>query len=222
MRALARDKGGTVTRDQPGLVVGNPSRDPRRFGELSDLPSAAAEARQIAAIYPGSLLLLQNAATRKSFLEGIQRSPWVHFAGHAVVNRDQPLLSMLVLATAPDGSDSGVLYAREIYGLNLAANRLVVLSACDTAEESGSGEGSTSLARAFLAAGAPTVVASLWKVDDRASAELFARFYERLRRGDDPARALRFAQLRLLKSNNTFLQHPSTWGAFEVIGASVH
>jgi CHAT domain-containing protein len=222
VRTLAREKrGGSAPRSEPGLVLGNPSFDRTRFG-LSDLPSAEAEAQRVAGMYPGSQLLLKNAATRKAFLEGAQHFSWIHFAGHAVINRDQPLFSMLVLAPASDGSDSGVLYGHEIYGLKLASTRLVVLSACDTGNESGSDEGSTSIARAFLAAGVPTVVASLWATDDRASAELFARFHERLRAGDDPAKALRFAQLSLLKSGIPSLQQPSKWGAFELIGASVH
>ena len=222
IRALAKEKRKrSAPHSEPGLVLGNPSFDHTRFG-LSDLPSAEAEARRIAGMYPGSQLLLKSAATRKSFLEGVQRFSWIHFAGHSVINRDQPLFSMLVLAPAPDGGDSGVLYGHEIYSLKLASTRLVVLSACDTGNESGSDEGSTSIARAFLAAGVPAVVASLWATDDRASAELFARFHERLRVGDDPAKALRFAQLSLLKSGIPSLQQPSKWGAFEVIGASVH
>ena len=111
--------------------------------------------------------------------------------------------------------------AREIYGLRLDRTRLVVLAACDTGNEYIPGsEGATSLARAFLAAGVPTVVASLWSVDDRATAGLFDRFHRFLIAGDDPVDALRKAQLELLHGSDPRDRSPRAWAAFEVIGAS--
>jgi CHAT domain-containing protein len=201
----------------PGLIVGNPAPG-SRVRYLKDLPGAAAEAKRIAGLYPGSLLLSGAAATKRDFLEQARRSGWIHFAGHAVTNNENPLLSMLVLAPAAGESDGGALYAREIYELDLHANRLVVLAACDSAADRTQGGGS-SLARAFLAAGVPTIVASFQRVDDRVTDQIFATFYDRLHAGDEPAAALRAAQLLLLRKGDPLLSRPSAWGAFAVIGA---
>ena len=81
-------------------------------------------------------------------------------------------------------------------------------------------EGVTSLARAFLAAGVPTVAASLWSVDDRPTAVLFDAFHRYLWNGEDPVDALRSAQLGMLRGGNPADRSPRAWAAFEVIGAS--
>jgi CHAT domain-containing protein len=205
--------------ENPGLVVGNPKLGPDMLLRLRDLPFAEEEAKRVAHQAPGSRLLLGEAATRGAFLEDLRRSSWVHFAGHGLVNRQNPLLSMLVLAPASDGSDPGALYARDIYELDLHGLRLVVLGACDSAEGAFEGGGGASLARAFLAAGARTVVAALWEIDDRASEELFAAFYDRLKRGLAPAAALREAQLAMIHSEDSALRSPLAWAGFQVIGA---
>jgi CHAT domain-containing protein/tetratricopeptide (TPR) repeat protein len=202
-----------------GLVVGNPALGGELLLRLRNLPFAEEEAKRIAGQARGSRLLLGKAATRGAFLDGLQRSSWVHFAGHGLVNRQNPLLSMLVLAPASDGSDPGALYARDIYGLDLRGLRLVVLGACDSAEGVSDGGGGASLARAFLAAGARTVLAALWEIDDRASEELFAAFYDRLKRGLAPATALREAQLAMIHSQDSALRSPVAWAGFQVIGA---
>ena len=136
-----------------------------------------------------------------------------------MVNEKNPLLSMLVFAPGK-GGDPGALYAHEIYQMDLARTKLVVLAACDTAGDVPVSEGASSLARAFLAAGVPTVVASLWSVNDRTTARLFQVFHQRLRAGADPGTALRDAQLTLLRSPGPE-SSPAAWGAFEVIGAGM-
>lgn len=203
-----------------GLVVGNPKLGSDLLLRLQDLPFAEKEAQRIAAVSPGSRLLLGAAATRSAFLEELLRASWVHFAGHALVNRQSPLLSMLVLAPASDGSDQGALYAQDIYDLDLRGTRLIVLAACDSAQGALDGGGGANLARAFLAAGARTVVATLWQTEDRASEELFKVFYDRVRRGVAPAAALRDAQLAMINSKeDSALQSPVSWAGFQVIGA---
>jgi len=96
-----------------------------------------------------------------------------------------------------------------------------VLAACETGNQYVPGsEGVTSLARAFLAAGVPTVVASLWSVDDRTTADLLDAFHRRLWDGEDPVDALREAQLGMLRGTDAAGRSPRAWAAFEVIGAS--
>lgn len=137
------------------------------------------------------------------------------------------LLSGLVFAgvnAEPDPArDDGYLSAEEIQHLDLAACDLAVLSACETALGSErSGEGLMSLRRAFEVAGAQTVVSSLWKVDDRASARIMAHFYQNYwAQGMDKGEALHQAKLLELRQNRADFQgdaRPSTWGAFVLSG----
>ena len=203
-----------------GLVVGEPEIDRKVLGNeaLVALPAAAKEARHLADL-TGARLLAGLGAHKAAFLAEAARAEWIQFSGHAVVDPANTLLSKLVLASG--GGDSGALTAQEIYSLKLGGTQLVVLAACDTGiEYVPGGEGVTSLARAFLAAGVPTVVASLWSVDDGATAHLFETFHRNLLNGGDAVDALREAQLDMLKSPNEKYRSPWAWAAFEVIGAS--
>jgi len=137
------------------------------------------------------------------------------------------LLSGLVLAgvnAKPDPArDDGYLSAEEIQYLDLSACDLAVLSACETALGSKrAGEGLQSLRRGFAVAGAKTVVSSLWKVDDRATATLMRHFYDNYwQKGMEKLEALHEARLRMLNQNRADYQgdaRPSTWGAFVLSG----
>jgi len=202
-----------------GLVVGEPALDRGRFPALYSLPEAAAEAAGLTAL-TGAVSLIGEAADKSSFLAAARQAEWIHFAGHAAVDPRNTLLSTLVLAPDRDGG-SGALTAREIYALDLHQTRLVVLAACDTGNEYVAGsEGATSLARAFLAAGVPTVVASLWDIGDHAAARLSDLFHRNLLAGDDAEEALRKAQLAMLHGSDETVRSPAAWGAFELFGAS--
>jgi CHAT domain-containing protein len=204
-----------------GLVVGEPALDLEHFPTLLPLRAAAEEARRLVKL-SGAVLLLEKDADKSSFLNAATHADWIHFAGHAVIDPRNLLLSKLMLAPGRDG-DPGWLTAREIYSLKLDGTRLVVLAACDTGNEYVPGsDGETSLARAFLAAGVPTVVATLRDVDDETTARLFEEFHQRMLAGADPADALRDAQLAMLRSGREADRSPAAWGPFEVIGASAH
>jgi len=143
----------------------------------------------------------------------------VHFATHGLLNNDHPELSGLVfsLVDKQGQSQDGFLRLLDIYNMELNAD-LVVLSACQTAlgKEIGE-EGLVGLTRGFMYAGAPRVVASLWKVDDEATAALMKKFYEgMLREHETPAQALRSAQqwMRTQKS----WQSPYYWAGFQLQG----
>jgi CHAT domain-containing protein len=204
-----------------GLVVGEPeiNHDVPGNETLVSLPEAKKEAEHLAQ-NRGAKLLVGPAATEAAFLAEAPRAEWIQFSGHAVIDPANTLLSKLVLASGKNG-DNGWLTAQEIYSLKLSGTRLVLLAACDTGNEYvPGGEGVTSLARAFLAAGVPTVVASLWSVDDEATAHLFDAFHRHYQASGDPVEALRKAQLDMLHSPNKNYRSPSAWAAFEVIGAS--
>jgi CHAT domain-containing protein len=142
----------------------------------------------------------------------------IHFATHGMMDTRHPEMSGLVLSMFNKKGEyqDGYLQLSDIYNLKLTAD-LVVLSSCESAlgKDLGS-EGIIGLPRAFLYAGARSVIASLWKVDDEATVPLMKTFYSRLQRGEDPARALRGAQLDLLKS--TQWSDSYYWAAFVLEG----
>ena len=143
----------------------------------------------------------------------------IHFATHGLINNQHPELSGVVLSLVDEQGrpQDGFLRLYDIYNLKLQAN-LVVLSACQTAlGKQIKGEGLVGLTRGFMYAGAPRVVASLWQVDDRATAQLMGRFYEAmLGRGLRPAAALRAAQVAMWKEKRW--QGPHYWAAFTLQG----
>ncbi len=143
----------------------------------------------------------------------------LHFATHGILNSEQPELSGLVLSLVDQQGkpQEGFWRLHEIYNLKLNAD-LVVLSACQTGlGKEVKGEGLIGLTRGFMYAGAPRVVASLWQVDDVATAELMKRFYRgMLQQRQRPAAALRAAQLEMQSKKQW--QHPFYWAAFTLQG----
>jgi CHAT domain-containing protein len=143
----------------------------------------------------------------------------IHFATHGLLNSNHPELSGLVFSLFDEKGQpqEGFLRLHEIYNLKLNAD-LVVLSACQTAlGKNVKGEGLIGLTRGFMYAGAPRVVASLWQVDDRATAELMKRFYKAmLKDGMKPAAALRVAQVSMLQEERW--NSPRYWAAFVLQG----
>jgi CHAT domain-containing protein/tetratricopeptide (TPR) repeat protein len=199
------------------LVVGNPMLSEPEL-QLPDLAGAQAEAQEIAALYQKADLMTGPIATKERFLDRLGRQDVVHFAGHALSNDSYPERSRLLLAAGTYDS-SGSLFAHEIARSNLKDVRVVVLGGCRT---SGGlirrGEGVMSLARPFLAAGVPAVIATLWDVNDNASRTLFVEFHRAMRRGSAPVDALRQAQLRLLESGSSYLARPVNWAGVVAIG----
>lgn len=143
----------------------------------------------------------------------------VHFATHGLLDAERPSLSGLVLSTVDERGtpQDGYVRLHDIYNMRLDAD-LVVLSACQTAlGKAIKGEGLIGLTRAFMYAGAPRVVASLWEVDDLATAELMKRFYAgMLRRHLSPVAALRAAQIEL--SHDSRWAAPYYWAGFTIQG----
>jgi CHAT domain-containing protein len=190
------------------LVVGNPD-----LGAGLALPWAEREARMVGQHEPGATVLLRADATEGRVKTLLGTVGLVHLATHGELSESDPL-SSAVLLTPGDGED-GRLEVREVFGLDLHA-RLVVLSACETGlGQLSRGDELVGLQRAFLYAGTPAVVTTLWKVDDRASFELIRAFYDRLDAGG-PVTALRQAQLETVRA----FPHPFAWAAFGLTGVS--
>jgi CHAT domain-containing protein len=217
VRSLGRWRAVSHERANRALVVGDPAFDSRLFPHAPRLPGAASEAIAVASLYPHSALLRDRAATRERLVAMAGIYPVLHLGVHTFVDDEYPLFSRLALA--PSAKDNGVLYGYEIQRLALPRTQVVVLASCETAGGASSPvEGVISMARSFLAAGAPVVVASLWSVDDELTTRVMVPFHRALRAGSDPSTALRDAQLQLLHDRDPRLRSPQAWAAFATIG----
>ena len=195
----------------------------RDFGieRLSRLPFTSIEAREIAKYAPQQTVLALGAdASRRKFLNGdFNDYKILHFATHGFLNQRNPDLSCLVLSLYDEKrqSPNGFLRVIDLYSLKLAAD-LVVLSACQTGlGKEVDGEGIVGLTRGFMFAGASSIVSSLWKVEDAATAELMKRFYHAmLVENQTPSTALRTAQNELRRIPR--FSHPRHWAGFVLTG----
>jgi len=202
--------------------------------DLPRLPRTRSEAQAIAALYAaeathrgkaadpaeGVFLALGFDAGREAALGGAgRRARILHFATHGVFDADNPLISGLTLSLVDHhgGRRNGFIGLHDLYGAELAA-KLVVLSGCRTAlGREIRGEGLVGLTRGFMVAGVPRVVASLWRIEDRATAELMTRFYRGLwSDGLPPAAALRAAQLSIRREPRW--RDPYYWAGFVIQG----
>jgi CHAT domain-containing protein len=194
------------------LLFGDPAaRDP----EFPRLKHAVAEMANVSKHFaPATVATYQGSQASPAAYRAapLDRFTFVHFTAHAAANLQSPLDSAVIL-TGPDNGFK--LYARDVAEMPLRAE-LVTVSACRSAgERAYSGEGLVGFAWAFLHAGASRVIAGLWDVDDRSTAELMDQLYGRLTAGASPASALREAKLAFLRNGGNFSK-PYYWGPFEL------
>ncbi|MBN2202212.1 CHAT domain-containing protein [bacterium] len=210
--SLARSERTVSGRRLAGSVFA--AADPDLGDERLSLPFADKEVRSLRRSFDAVNAFSGPSATRKTFLDHAAAATGVvHFACHASVVPDQPLSSALLLA--PAGEDDGRLSATDAFGASLRCG-LVALSACETGiGSSGTENGVPGFTWGFMTAGAPSVLSSMWKVDDLASAVLMKRFYRYVKAGQSRAEALRRAQLLV---RNAVDSHPSAWAAFGLNG----
>ncbi|MGA9770630.1 MAG: CHAT domain-containing tetratricopeptide repeat protein [Blastocatellia bacterium] len=191
-------------------------------GDLPRLPGTRIEAKEIVGLAGASQskLIIDFAANRAAATShDLSQYRYVHFATHGLLDSKNPELSALVLSLVDQqgrGQD-GYLRAHEIFNLNLPAE-VVVLSACETGlGKEIRGEGLVGLTRGFMYAGAKRVVVSLWRVNDRSTAELMKSFYRgMLRQGKRSAEALRAAQIGMW--NQKQWRSPYYWAPFVLQG----
>jgi CHAT domain-containing protein len=198
------------------LAVGNPAFDRTENPGLSNLPGAEREVDGIASRYPLHRVLVRGEATRKTVTYELTRADVAHFAAHYEIDPRSRLSSKLLLSET--ASESSGLDSADIYRMNLARTRLVILSGCKTGiEQQFRGEGVVSFARSFLVAGVPVVVASLWPVDSDATSELMIAFH-RFRKAEhrSTTEALMLAQQEMMTSER--YRNPFYWAGFTVIG----
>ena len=178
------------------------------------------ESESVSGFFPKqNTLLVGSRATESSFKKLAEGFDLIHLATHGYFNKANPLLSGLTLES--DANDDGRLEVHEIMNLRLKA-KLVTLSACDTAVGSGyfsdvpPGDDLVGLTRAFLSTGAPSVLASLWEINDRSAVSFMDSFYRQLRE-TDKATALALTQ-RQMRLRGRY-RHPYYWAAFVMVGA---
>ncbi len=165
----------------------------------------------VGSMYPQSRILLRKDASESNFKKAGSAFRRIHFATHGKFQADEPLKSGLYLAK--DADNDGVLTVGELYSMNLDAD-LITLSACETGlGKIANGDDVVGLTRGFLYAGSRSIVASLWSVDDKATATLMQAFYRNLA-SMNKRDALRQAQI---KTRDTF-PHPFFWAAFQLTG----
>lgn len=170
-------------------------------------PRIAEEIRELQTLFADAKLLLRDEATLERVKQEAAQVDLFHLACHAHFRQDNPQFSALQLA-------DGWLTLSDTYNLKLSSG-LVTLSACETGVNAvTAGEELVGLARGFLSAGSPSVVLSLWTVDDEATQELMSDFYRELLDLGNPAKSLQVAQIRMLRRQ----EHPFFWSSFALVG----
>jgi CHAT domain-containing protein len=189
------------------VVLANPDLGDSAF----DLPFAEQEADAIKRHRPEAMILKGKDAQEAKLRKLGPKEGVLHFATHGKFTHGRPLDSALLLA--PGSGEDGTLTAGEIFGLNLPGS-LVVLSACETGlSQLATGDEILGLTRAFMYAGVPQLITTLWEIDDQATSELMNELYETLGIESAPA-ALRTAQLKI----RSRYPHPFYWAGFVSVG----
>ncbi|BAU10738.1 TPR repeat-containing protein [Leptolyngbya sp. NIES-3755] len=211
--------------DQQGetLIVGNPSmplistpkaQTPTR---LASLPGSKKEADAIAKLLNVEAFT-DDRAKKSVILPKLANARLIHLATHGLLDdfKGAGIPGAIALAPSnPQEPNDGLLTASEISTLKLKAD-LVVLSACDTAQGTITGDSVIGLSRSLIGAGASSVIVSLWAVPDAPTADLMIEFYKHRMQQRDKARSLRQAMLTVMKSH----PHPKNWAAFTLIGSA--
>ncbi|MBW4512462.1 MAG: tetratricopeptide repeat protein [Scytonematopsis contorta HA4267-MV1] len=213
-----------AARGKNALVVGNPTIPKIKFGDsqmnLSPLPGSEREANTVAKLLD-TQALIGNKANKAVVMEKMQNAGTIHLATHGLLQDFKgfgvPGAIVLAADSKPSRNDgiNGLLTAGEILDMKLRAD-LVVLSACDTGRGKITGDGVIGLSRSLISAGVPSVIVSLWKVNDNSTEFLMSEFYRNLQQNPDKAIALRQAMLTTMKQQA--YSNPLRWAAFTLIG----
>lgn len=216
------------TADNTLLAFGNPITKVIAF--LGTLPFAEKEVKKVAALFSDGKATIEVGAdaTKTAYRNLAPKNSIIHLATHGLISEEKPMESALVLA--PDGADDGLLTVKDILTMPPLKAKMVVLSACQTGRGKITGDGVVGLSRAFIIAGAPSVVVSQWNVDDVMTEYQMCEFYKSFLSGKSKAAALREAQLKTIGFMDRLLAPPSgqtanrpnprLWAAFQLIGAT--
>lgn len=182
------------------------------------LPYAEVEVKTLEKLFDNAIVLVQDEATKQKVFEENSCYSILHFATHGVLDYNDYDNSYLILAADPATGDDGKLKIEEVFGLRSIENcKLVTLSACETAVSMQMMEGwPITTASAFLQAGVPSVIASLWSVDDKATSLLMEKFYENMKTMNT-LDALHKAQVDMAMDEK--YNHPYYWAPFQLVGS---
>lgn len=180
--------------------------------QLPSLAGAETEANQIADLFK-TQAITGSKATETAIIPKMSKARIIHFATHGLLDDFKGLGVPGAIALAPSNQDDGFLTSGEILDMKLNAE-LVVLSACDTGSGKITGDGVIGLSRSLITAGVPSIIVSLWSVNDNSTAFLMNEFYRNLQQNPDKAVALRQAILTTKKQ----YFNPLDWAAFTLIG----
>jgi CHAT domain-containing protein len=202
------------------LAIGYSNEHPARslnadvYFRLPSLRFVRQEIKAISSLFKDAkpvALLDEEAGEEELYSEDLADFDIIHFATHGIFDNERWWRSFLILEQNPGLEDDGFLSPLEILDLEFNA-KLVVLSACQTAKgKLYEGEGILGISQAFLLAGAKSIIASLWNVNDESSVQIFKSFYRTLIRGESIAQALRLAKLEMINSR---FRHPFYWAGF--------
>jgi CHAT domain-containing protein/Tfp pilus assembly protein PilF len=197
----------------PDYKSGKKTQNP----SLSPLPNSAREVIEVSQIFDGKAYLEEDA-TKSKFMKDAEKYKVIHLAMHTIINDSLPMLSELLFYRDSVLSPDNTLHTYEVFGLKLSAD-LVVLSACNTGYgRLQKGEGIMSLARGFKYAGVPSIVFTLWEVQDKATSGIMEGFYTFLKAGDRKDVALQKAKVNFLAHANQLKSHPYYWSSFLLTG----
>jgi CHAT domain-containing protein len=181
------------------------------------LKGTVAEVLDVSKIFNGKVLTGEEASER-NFKSMAGNYNILHLAMHSSADDENPLLTKLVFTANNDTAEDGFLNTYEIYNLKLNAD-LTVLSACNTGNgKMMRGEGIMSMARAFIYAGCPAIIMTLWPAGDDSGSELMQSFYKYLKKGKMKDEALRLAKLDYLQNADPISQHPYYWTSYVAVG----
>lgn len=241
--AAIKERSGAASRNSKGIIAfGDPiyvsekpagadsavaaSQKPltgpsERGFDFKQLPYTRTEVNAIASLFPADerrTFLGAEAQEETVKSEDLSGYRYVHFAVHGLIDEQVPARSGIVLSAPVDSKEDSILQMSEVMRLKLNAE-LVTLSACRTGlGKLLKGEGMIGLTRAFMYAGADSVLVSLWSVNDLATAELMKTFYQHLKQGEKKDEALRRAKLSLIRGRRLTWRHPYYWAPFTLIG----
>jgi CHAT domain-containing protein len=185
--------------------------------KLPPLPGAEAEVRGVTGLLNGDQFT-GSKATKQAFMQNSGYYDILHLAMHTILNDTLPLYSKMVFSTDESDRSDRTLNTFEIYNLKLKA-AMVVLSGCNTGSgRLQKGEGVMSLARAFLYAGCPSIIMTLWNVEDVSSASVMIDFYQNIKNGYSKDEALKKAKISYIEQADPMKAHPYYWLGYVSVG----
>jgi CHAT domain-containing protein len=184
------------------------------------LPGAGAEVEGVTDIISGDQYI-GASATKEIFKQNAEKYDILHLAMHTILNDTLPLYSKMVFSPDNIGNTDRTLSTAEIYNLKLKAD-MVVLSGCNTGSgKLQKGEGVMSMARAFLYAGCPSIIMTLWNIEDVSSSTMMIEFYRNIKNGFSKDEALRRAKISYLAQADPMKSHPYFWLGYVSIGKQI-